>query len=146
MKLLSAKAVILCVVMAFMFAFVYRICEQHSEEARQACSLAIWLNIFAGLMGLIPAAMVTDSGTFAFFMAFIAGAVLRVVITIAGILAVITFAAPDRACFLSITGTFYIIILIVETAFGVKVLRKLQAKDQEIARKDEPVVSEYEPT
>lgn len=146
MKLLSAKAVILCVVMAFMFAFVYRICEQHSEEARQACSLAIWLNIFAGLMGLIPAAMVTDSGTFAFFMAFLAGAVLRVVITIAGILAVITFAAPDRTCFLSITGAFYVIILVLETAFGVKVLKKLHVKDQEIVRKDEPVVSEYEST
>jgi hypothetical protein len=146
MKLLSAKAVILCVVMAFMFAFVYRICAQHSEMARQACSLAIWLSVFAGIMGLIPAAMVIDSGTFAFFMAFLAGAVLRVIITIAGILAVITLVAPDRTWFLSITGTFYIIILVVETAFGVKVLRKLQMKDQEIARKDEPVVSEYEST
>ncbi len=146
MRLLSAKAVVLCLVMVFMFAFVYRICEMHSEQARQACSLAIWLNVFAGLMGLIPATIVTDSGTFTFFMAYLAGAIVRVIITIAGILAVITLASPDRAWFLSIAGTFYVIILVVETAFGVKVLRKLQLKDQEIVRKDEPVVSEYEPT
>ena len=145
MKLLSAKAVLLGVVMVFMFAFVYCICAQHSEEARQACLLAIGLNVFAGLMGLIPAAMVTDSGTYTFFMAYIAGAALRVVITVAGILAVIMLLDPDRAWFLSVAATFYVVILVVETAFGVKVLNKLHLKDQEIARKDEPVVSEYEP-
>jgi len=76
MKFLSCKMLLLCFVVSFIFAFTYRICEQHGLEARQAC--------------------------------------------------------------------FWAVILVIETVFGVKVLRKLQLKDQEIALNDVPVVSEYE--
>jgi hypothetical protein len=41
-------------------------------------------------------------------------------------------------------GQFYLVAVTIETVFGVKVLRKLQLKDQEIALKDGPFVSEYE--
>ena len=144
MKFLSWKVLLLCFMLAFIFAFTYRICEQHGLEARQACFWAIWLNAVAGLFGLVPASLVSDQGSFAFFIAVIVGAAMRIVITACGIILIILLIEPSRVWFLSVAGGFYLVILVIETAFGVKVLRKLQMKDQEIALKDVPVVSEYE--
>ena len=144
MKFLSWKVAMLCFMLAFIFAFTYRICEQHGLEARQACFWAIWLNAVAGLLGLIPASLVSESGSYAFFIAVVVGAAMRIVVTAIGIILIILLLDPNREWFLSVAGGFYAVILVIETVFGVKVLRKLQLKDQEIALEDGPVVSEYE--
>jgi len=111
MKFLSCKMLLLCFVVSFIFAFTYRICEQHGLEARQACFWAIWLNSIAGLLGLIPASLVSDQGSFAFFIAVIVGAAMRVVVTVGGIILIILVFDPDRVWFLSVAGGFYAVIL-----------------------------------
>lgn len=142
MKFLLWKLLLLCFVLAFIFAFTYRICEQYGFQARQACFWAICLNAVAGLFGLVPVSLVSDPGRFAFFIAVIVGAAMRFVFTVGGIILIILLIEPSRVWFFPMVGGFYLVILVVETAFGVKVLGNLQMKDQETALNDVPVVSE----
>lgn len=125
MKLLSLKFFVLIFLLAFVFVFCYRISETYGLESQSGCAKAIILTISAAIAGFLPVIFTyAHNKTRVFFAGILIGAVVRMLITVSGILAVIYLFKEHRAWFLGWTGVFYLFSLVLETGFVVYFLNK----------------------
>ena len=143
MKLISWKSLVLIVMLAFLLALSYRLSEQFGEESQAACAKAIKLTVLAGIFGILPVLIFRNSKRHIVFAGILSGALLRLMVTIAGIIIIRIQAHELNAWFLGWAAGFYMLFLVLETAIGVKVLNKITDKEP-IRNDNEFILGKYE--
>ena len=125
MKLFSLKLFILVFLLAFAFFFCYRISETYGPASQSGCVKAIILTVTAAVAGILPAIFTyTHNKTRVFLTAIMIGAIIRMLITAAGVLVVIYVLKEQRSWFLGWSAGFYLFFLALDTSFVVYFLNK----------------------
>jgi Na+/phosphate symporter len=124
-----------------------RISEQHGPMAKKGCVLAVVLSIFAAAMGLIPFLVSKKKKAAKLFMSLIIGAIIRVTLTVMGVVLITVIAAKEqRFWFLVFTAVFYLLFLGVETVEVVCCIKKLEFENDNESDKNGHDSCEYEPS
>ena len=125
LKFFSWKLFVLLFLIVFGFAFCYRVSETYGPASKSGCVNAIILTVSAAIAGFLPVIYTrTHEKAGVFFASVLIGAMVRMLITAAGILVVIYLLKQQRAWFLGWTAGFYVFFLALETGFVVYLLNK----------------------
>jgi Kef-type K+ transport system membrane component KefB len=124
LKILSCKSLIIFFVLAFFFLFSYRLSEIYCPGSESGCFMAIIVTVISSLAVFIPFCMNYDKKTSIFLSAIMIGVLMRVLITLVGVVAVSYFAKEERVWFLRWLCGFYLISLVLETSLVVYFFKK----------------------
>ena len=123
------KLLIFSFISAFAFMFTYRVSQVHGSDAQYACGLAIWVSVIAGICSFLPVLLFRQAKDGVFYAAVLFSVGIRAVITLAGVIVFCLYVECDRGWFLSVTAIYYVIFLVIETLYAVKIVHSRLAVD-----------------
>ncbi|MCF7954388.1 MAG: hypothetical protein K9M75_01165 [Phycisphaerae bacterium] len=135
MKLFSWKLLVLAFLLTFGFVFCYRISQTQGTASQSGCVKATVLTVLAAAAGVIPVILTyTHNKARVFFTAVMIGAIIRMFITAAGVLAVIYFLNEQRSWFLGWSAGFYLFFLAFDTSLVLYFLNKRRNQNKGIEK------------
>lgn len=124
---------VLCL-LAFVEIFVFRLSETGGLQSRQACIAAMILTAIMGTAGIYPVCKIWRRGILLAITAIISGSVIRLLIGGAGVAIIAFFTQLNKSWFIFYVFVYYILFLMIDTAFALWMLCYCRRSDDKERR------------